>query len=335
MKDILTETFTVCRNDAVFEGWPDLVRLRSSRMLLVYNECNGHGDRDHSRITLRISDDLGGSWSEKKYIGPETHHGDNWNSIRINQISDGRILLVCDRVIGTETSAETELYLWESRDDGETWSDGKRAGIHGYCSDRIRELSDGTLILCISVFNENAGKTEVWAYRSADRGTSWLDSVKVAADPGYTFIEPALLECRDGTIAVFLRENSKKGYNGFMSLSFDGGRTFEKEQEIPLTGMHRPFAGFLSDGRILLSYREHLSSSLPYPDLKAAVFPEESLLCGMRDRQVFRISHDSSEHPDQGYSAWVQLDDGTVYLVNYIMNRAPKAYIQGCRIRGL
>ena len=93
--------------------------------------------------------------------------------------------------------------------------------------------------------------------------------------------------------------------------------------------MHRPFVGFLPDGRILLSYREHLSSSLPYPDLKGAIFTEESLLSGPDDRQVFLISHDSSDHPDQGYSAWVQLDSGAVYMVNYVMNDAPRAYIQG------
>ena len=326
---MLIESFTVCRDDSIFEGWPDLIRLKSSRMLLVYNECNGHGDRDHSRITMRTSDDFGKTWSEKRYIGPETQHGDNWNSIRVSQMSDGRILLVCDRVIGVETSAETELYLWESTDDGKTWNEGKRIGIHGYCSDKIRELSGGTLMLCVSVFNSMSGKTEVLAYRSTDNGKTWSGPVTAAADPRYTFIEPALLELKDGTIAVFLRENSQKGYNGFMALSYDGGKSFEKEREIPLTGMHRPFAGFLSDGRILLSYREHLSSSLPYPDLKGAIFTEESLLSGPDDRQVFLISHDSSDHPDQGYSAWVQLDSGAVYMVNYVMNDAPRAYIQG------
>lgn len=329
------ETFTVCRDDAVFEGWPDLIRTKSSRMLLVYNECNAHGDRDHSRIAMRSSDDCGRTWSERRHIGPETQHGDNWNSIRINQMSDGRILLICDRVIGVETSAETELYLWESADDGNSWSEGKRIGIHGYCSDKIRELSDGSFMLCVSVFNVRSGKTEVLAYRSIDQGKTWSKPVTVAADPRYTFIEPALYECRDGTIAVFLRENSQRGYDGFVSISRDGGKSFGKERSIPLTGMHRPFVGSLSDGRILLSYREHLSSSLPYPDLNGAIFTEGSLFAGLNDRYVFRISHDCSDHPDQGYSAWIQLENGDVYMVNYIMDDAPKAFIQGYLIKGL
>ena len=332
MTAVQIESFTVCRDDTIFEGWPDLIRLKSGRMLLVYNECNSHGDRNHSKIAMRVSDDDGTTWSEKQYIGPETQHGDHWNSIRVNQLSDGRILLVCDRVIVWETSAETELYLWESTDDGETWSVGRKLGIHGYCSDKIRELADGTLMLCVSRYNPAIGKTEVFAYRSGDGGETWTPPITVAADPQYTFIEPALLECRNGTLAVFLRENSLAGYNGFIALLKDGGKTFENERQIPLKGMHRPFVGFLEDGRILLSYREHLSSALPYPDLKGVIFTEQSLLAGLDDRNVFRIAHDSGASPDQGYSAWVQLDGSTVYMVNYIMNGAPRAYIQGYRI---
>ena len=231
-----------------------------------------------------------------------------------------------------ETSAETELYIRESTDDGKTWSEGRKLGIHGYCSDKIRELADGTLMLCVSVFNQAVGKTEVFAYRSGDGGKTWDPPVTVAADPQYTFIEPALLECGDGTLVVFLRENSLAGYNGFIAVSRDGGKTFENEMQIPLKGMHRPFVGFLEDGHIFLSYREHISSALPYPDLKGAIFSEQSLLDGMEDRDVFQIVHDSSTSPDQGYSAWVQLDGRTVYMVNYIMNDAPRAYIQGYRI---
>jgi len=333
MKMPAIETFTVSRDDSIFEGWPDLIKLQSGRLLLVYNECNGHGDRNHSWIAMRTSDDQGKTWSEKKHIGPETHHADNWNSIRVNQMSDGRILLVCDRVVGVETSRETELYLWESTDDGETWTTERTIGVQGYCSDKIRELSDGSLLLCVSVFNPATGKTEVLAHHSTDGGQTWSESVVAAARPQYTFIEPAALECSDGTIAVFLRENSLTGYNGFVALSKDGGYTFAEEQQIPLKGMHRPFVGYMTDGRILLSYREHLSSALPYPDLKAAVFTEEALLDGIPEREVFPISHDTSSHPDQGYSAWVQLDDGSIYMVNYIMNDAPRAYIQGYRFR--
>ena len=80
MENIKIDTFTVCRDDAIFEGWPDLIRLQSGKMLLVYNECNSHGDRNHSRIAMRISEDQGKTWSEKQYIGLETQHGDNWKA---------------------------------------------------------------------------------------------------------------------------------------------------------------------------------------------------------------------------------------------------------------
>jgi hypothetical protein len=247
-------------------------------------------------------------------------------------MSDGRILLVCDRVIGSELSSKTELYLWESADEGDSWTTERAIHISGYCSDKIRELSDGTYILCVSVYNSETGKTEIKVHRSTDHGKTWSFSSVAASDLFYTFIEPALLECNGGKLVVFLRENSLAGYNGFMAVSYDGGKTFEKETQIPLTGMHRPFVGYLKDGRILLSYREHLSNDMPYPDLKASIFTEAELFTGMQNTHIFQISHDTSTHPDQGYSAWVQLDDGTIYMVNYITNEAPRAYIQGYRI---
>jgi len=126
---------TVSRDDTFMEGWPDLIRLHSGRLLVAYNECVGHGNRDHTHITVRVSDNGGESWSEKRYVGEETFHGDQWNSIRVNQMKDGRIILVCDRISGTEFSRETELYAFESLDDGDTWSDKRRLGIFGYCCD--------------------------------------------------------------------------------------------------------------------------------------------------------------------------------------------------------
>ena len=323
--------FTLSRDDRFMEGWPDLIRLASGRVILLYNECVAHSNRDHTHITQRVSDDNGVTWSEKRYIAQETFHGDQWNSIRVNQLSDGRILLVCDRISGVETSAETELWLWESRDDGESWSEGKPLGIYGYCSDKVRELSDGTLLLCISAYNPQTGKTEVMAHRSSDFGATWSEQIPVAQSGRYTFIEPATLELSDGTVVVFLRENSMKGFNGFLALSHDKGLHFEPFSEIPVSGMHRPFVGHLSDGRILLSYREHLGGK--YPDLKLCIFSEGDIqIESPTSFTTYSVDHDQSEQPDQGYSAWVQLPDNTVLMANYIVDDAPKAFIRGYRI---
>jgi sialidase-1 len=279
---------------------------------------------------VRTSDDGGRSWSEKKYVGEETFQGDQWNSIRVNQLADGRIILVCDRISGTEFSSETELYAFESYDDGASFTEKRRLGIYGYCSDKVRELSDGSLLLCVSRFNSEMGKSEIFAHKSLDGGLTWSNPRLAASSTVYTFIEPAAYEMGDGTVAVFLRENSFKNYNGFAVLSKDGGNNFSRHIEIPVPGMHRPFVGRLENGKMLLSYREFLMGDKSR--LKACVFDEGSFVSGEKF-EIFEIDRDMSKTPDSGYSAWVQLDDGEVLMVNYIVDDAPKAYIRGYRIK--
>jgi len=320
---------TVSRDDTFMEGWPDLIRLHSGRLLVAYNECVGHGNRDHTHITVRVSDNGGESWSEKRYVGEETFHGDQWNSIRVNQMKDGRIILVCDRISGTEFSRETELYAFESLDDGDTWSDKRRLGIFGYCPDKVRELADGSLLLCVSRFNAERGKSEIFAHKSDDGGFRWSAPVLAAASDRYTFIEPAVYQMSGGELAIFLRENSFKNYNGFVIFSKDGGKSFTKAREIPVAGMHRPFVGRLKNGNILLSYREFLDGDKSR--LKASIFDESALMVGGAF-SIFEIDRDRSQSPDGGYSAWTELDGGEIFMVNYIVDDAPRAYIRGYRI---
>ena len=333
MQQISFEKFTISRNDTIMEGWPDMIRLKSGRILVVYNECTAHTNRNGTHITLRKSEDNGVTWSEKQYIGPETQHGDQWNSIRFSQCSDGRILLVCDRIAEVETSQETKFFLFESRDDGDTWTASREIGVYGYCSDKIRELSDGSLLLCVSRYNPATQKSEVFAHKSRDGGQTWSAPVLAAHSPSHTFIEPAALELSDGTVVVFLRENSQRGDNGFVVVSEDKGEHFSGLREIPVKGMHRPAVGFLQDGRILLSYREHLRGGQPYPDLKLCIFSEADLKNPHPDGwNCCLVDHDGSDRVDQGYSAWLQLPDGRILMANYIVDDAPKAYIRGYRI---
>ena len=160
MRNIEIERFTLSRNDGFMEGWPDMIRLQSGRILVIYNECTAHLNRDNTHITMRKSDDNGITWSEKQYIGEETHHGDQWNSIRVNQLSDGRIVLVCDRINKNENTDTTKFYTFESTDDGDTWSEKYDIGVFGFCSDKVRELSDGSLLLCVSRTNQETKKAE-------------------------------------------------------------------------------------------------------------------------------------------------------------------------------
>ena len=329
--------FTISRNDAFMEGWPDLIKLKSGRLIVAYNECTSHTDRHNTHITIRTSDDNGTSWSDKIYVGEETHHGNQYNSIRINQMSDEKIILVCDRINGSETSDGCLLHMFESLDDGTTWSDATITNIEGYCSDKVREMSDGSYLICISKYNKKTGKSEIIAHKSYDNGRTWTKGVLAATSDKYTFIEPAVLTLNDGVLCVFLRENSQKGYNGFVVYSSDNGETFGDISEIPIPGMHRPFVGYLSDGRIMLSYREFLKPlntenfKGTSANLKMLIFSED-MLKKANFFETHLIDHDNAEFPDQGYSAWVQLDNNSIIMANYIVDDAPNAYIRGYMI---
>lgn len=326
---------TVSRTDSIHEGWPDIVRCKNGDLLVVYNECNAHTDRDHSRITMRKSYDNGKTWSEKKYISFETSHGKHWNSIRASVMPDGRIILVCDKMNGVGLTAESchtcRIYMWESYDNGETFVNEHNTEIVGFCSDKVRRLSDGSLLLLVSLKNLESGLYEIHAHKSYDDGKTWHYRCCVASSSKYTFIEPNSIELNDGRIVAFLRENSMMGYNGFAVVSSDKGESFGEIFEIPTPGMHRPFVGRLFDGRLVLSFRELLGQG-NYRRLMACIISENDIF-NAKQFDTYHIDTDNHEsHHDQGYSAWVQTAENEIYMVNYITDDAPKAYIRGYRI---
>ncbi|HEY9076193.1 MAG TPA: hypothetical protein VIO61_06600 [Anaerolineaceae bacterium] len=49
--------------------------------------------------------------------------------------------------------------------------------------------------------------------------------------------------------------------------------------------------------------------------------------------RILPVDFDRSPASDTGYSGWVQFDDGEIYIVNYIMDDAPKAQIRGYALR--
>ena len=67
-----------------------------------------------------------------------------------------------------------------------------------------------------------------------------------------------------------------------------------------------------------------------------AIMPRESALAEKRGEQsarIFPIDFDRSSVSDTGYTGWVQFDDGEIYVVNYIVDDAPGAFILGSAFR--
>jgi len=45
--------------------------------------------------------------------------------------------------------------------------------------------------------------------------------------------------------------------------------------------------------------------------------------------RMLPVDFDRSPESDRGYSGWVEFDDDEIYIVNYILDDAPKAQIRG------
>jgi sialidase-1 len=163
---------------------------------------------------------------------------------------------------------------------------------------------------------------------------TWSDKITVAADPGLNLCEATILECHDGTLVAFMRENSVLGLDCYKTISTDGGETWSEIYQANLPGCHRPVSGFLNDGSVMISYRFYPCGLKPcgVQNTFLALTDEESVKCTDRTQQKFRIApldYDRSPTGDTGYTGFVTFPDGEIYMVNYILDDAPKAQIRG------
>ena len=95
-------------------------------------------------------------------------------------------------------------------------------------------------------------------------------------------------------------------------------------------------AGLLHNGLLLITHR-FMQGGKGWAgwwtqNFFAALTDVES--CLARDRndahtRILPLDFDRSPESDTGYSGWVQFDDGEIYIVNYILDDAPKAQIRG------
>ena len=202
--------------------------------------------------------------------------------------------------------------------------------------DRLIELKSGRWFLAAHTPAEDTGKLTEYGIYSDDCGKTWSETVTVAKDERYNLCEASIVETSDGTLISFMRENSAKGIDCLKTFSQDGGETWSEVYKIPIPGCHRPTAGYLSDGRMMITYRFLQGGKGGFGtwthNFMSAFFTEETALGTDRRKQSVRImplDYDRSTKSDLGYSGWVQFDDGEIYVVQYIVDDAPSAHIRG------
>jgi len=337
------QKFSISRDDSLYQAWPDVALMPSGRMVCVFSECTHHGDRSYTRIMLTDSTDRGRSWSPKRPLTEATHGKPFWNCARIVRLSDGRLAVVVDK-IGTDERGsrydELQNYLLFSPDDGRTWSAPILTPAQGIVPDQLRELENGRWLLACHVQDPGTASLVQRLWFSDDKGATWTGPVVVGRRKGLNLCEASILSLGGGALVAFHRENSFVGLDCFKTMSRDGGETWSDPIAFPLPGCHRPVAGFLKDGRILITYR-FLQGGKGWvgtwtQNFFAAVTDRESALAPSRQEawtRIMPVDFDRSPVSDLGYSGWVQFEDGEIYVVNYIVDDAPKGQIRGYAVQ--
>lgn len=335
----MIQKFTISRDDGVYEAFPDVTLTPSGKLVCVFAECMHHGDRSYTRIVLTESQDRGRTWTPKQPLTEATHGlAAFWNCPRITCLRDGRLVVLVDKLSGAEGSAEPQQgrnYLFFSEDDGRSWTGAMDTPALGIVPDRLLELEDGRWILSCHCHDRDSAYLLQRLWYSDDRGTSWNGPVTVARQEGLNLCEGSILPVGNALVA-FHRENSGKGLDCHKTISTDRGLTWSAPVPFPLPGCHRPVAGWLQNRHILITHR-FMQGGKGWvgwwtQNFFAALTDTESALATTRAEahtRILPVDFDRSQASDTGYSGWVQFEDGEVYIVNYIMDDAPKGQIRG------
>jgi sialidase-1 len=285
------------------------------------------------------SADKGRSWSKKRPLTEATQGLPFYNCPRISQLKDGRLVVIVDKLHSQERSSkpsDCQNYLYYSENEGNTWGKPTKLPVHGIVPDKLCELPGGRWIVTAHFKDSAFGYAVQRLWMSDDKGTTWRGPIIVGKKSGLNLCEASILPVNDQILVAFMRENSGRGWDCQKTISQDGGLTWGDPIPFPLPGCHRPVSGWLNTGDALITHR-YMQGGLGWTgwwtqNLFAALTDKASVLAKERNdahTRILPIDFDRSPSSDTGYSGWVQFDDGEIYIVNYIVDDAPKGQIRG------
>lgn len=341
----------VARDDALYQSFPDVALADDGRLVAIYREADAHV-ATRSRLVLTDSHDGGRTWSEPRYLdAPMTLEGDGavWNCPRLVRQSDGGLTALCDLSVcapgpirdGVPPPPERErrfrTFIWRSFDHGLTWSVRRPTRIQGLVPDRLLELTEDTWLVGSHYHSlRHFGTLTQIVTITYDAGENWTNTAIVAEVPGMQFCEGSVTRCPDGHLVCYLRENSMRSIPTHKCFSFDGGLHWSQPEPCGFVG-HRPVAGMLRSGRVLVTYRDVRLLEPGGPDRRGAHTATAAWLGDPHDERSGRVLDleldTSGVFGDYGYSGWTQLPDGRVFCVYHTRGEAPKSYIAGVWFR--
>jgi sialidase-1 len=333
------ERFVISRDDSLYEAWPDLVLTAGGKLICLYTTCVHHRDRSRTQLLIRESWDRGRTWSDPKAFTEETNGMPFWDCARISRLPDNRLAVTCNRMqVHGEVAGEVVLWLGDA--EGAQWSAPMTTPARGIVPDKLTVTATGRWLLSAHQPHPVHGGLYQSLWHSQDGGDTWSGPVTVAEQEGLNLCEASLLPLPNGALVAVMRENSGEGRDAYKTVSHDDGLTWSKPVRMPLPGCHRPTAGLLRDGRVLITYRFSQGGKgwlgTWTQNFFAALTDVDSCLAEARNQQWTRIlpvDFDRSPASDLGYSGWAQFEDGEIYIAQYIVDDAPNGHIRGYSLR--
>lgn len=232
------------RREGEYICFPDVIRARDGRLIVVYNEADQHVAPSRRALLLRMSDDEGRTWGDIVRMDTPRSH-----CPRISELEDGRLFVIDNANNFTST------------DNGETWVKQHASQFVHDMADRVIDLGDGALITTGHTHRGThpqpairQAPAEQMVYRSEDGGASWHAVAVIGRERNLVLCEGAMARLADGRIACLLRENSFVYEPMYLCISEDDGCTWSSPMPTPLIG-HRPTLGLVGEKRFLVTYR--------------------------------------------------------------------------------
>ncbi|MCJ2164601.1 MULTISPECIES: sialidase family protein [unclassified Pseudodesulfovibrio] len=233
------------RREGHYLAFPDVIRARDGRLIVIYNEADKHVRPTRRVLVVKISEDNGHTWSRIIYPDSPRSH-----SPRLHRFGNASLLI-----------SDSSRIFHTSRNNGDTWNPFPATGLTHDMHDRIMNLGNN---VWLTTGHKHVGQeehpairqppTEQIVFRSADQGHTWEQISVLAAHRNLVLCEASMTRLPDGRILALMRENSFVFEPMYLCISEDDGASWSDPVPTPLMG-HRPTMGQISDGRLLVTYR--------------------------------------------------------------------------------
>ena len=314
---------TIAEGDT-YLAFPDVAVTPAGKLVCVYFEGDRHSP-SWSQVVVKTSSDLGETWTAPCILAKAALRDDGfcWNCPRISALPDGRIVIICDY---EDHSKERAIWAWWSEDGAASWSAPRKLLSRGLVPDRVVALSSGRLLLAVPC--EEQGTI---LFSSSNDGASWDEWAQIRPTVDPKSAESSLVVL-DGLRMVCYTRGGECA-PGPKSISLDGGRRWDDRAMSCFAG-HRPCAGMLRSGRVLVTFRLVNVGICAYIES-----PESALDPEYKTQRGTMLELETAQHNyfwDYGYTGWVQLPDDRLFCVYYTKkpsNDFPLPATQPC-IRG-